>query len=105
MSAQRKAARRREIEAVREHARAAYAVGVKRENCPYKYSDRYQWQNEWDRCHMEANPPMPIREAIGIARNAAHSSNGQRDHVLSQEEARAISMVCAALEDHERISF
>lgn len=59
MSSARKRARRAEIEIVRANARASHQLGFRRNQCPYRYSDQYQWENEWDRCEAEAKARSP----------------------------------------------
>jgi len=38
--------------------------------------------------------PVEVQAAVSIARFAADQVNGQRDYVLSREEAAAIRLVC-----------
>lgn len=62
MSAQRKAQRRLEIEAIRENAREAFAAGQHRSSCPYDYCNKYQWENEYDAQAMMAAQDREISE-------------------------------------------
>jgi hypothetical protein len=100
MSNHRKNERKREVAKIREIARANHAAGKRRNDHPYRYADKSQYENEWDSAEWEAE-----RAAEDAARREKASQFDEiRSDIANGLHGKALSALVDIIEGMQEIA-